>query len=283
MANLNLYEEVNYERILARKQADYQARQPSWRPAETDPALLLLQAAAGDEALSRLYFNQRGYGAFLDTALDADLRALAETLGVDPASKPTEALRREVKIKVAAEGRAGTPSAYRAFALAASDDVKDAITSISAAPNAGRVDVSVLAVESATNAGSLNGTPTAALVTEVQNYLRDDMRRDVRDDDLIASAAAPTEYRIAVALTPSTPNTRALAQMIIYDYIDEHLIFDTTLYPTNLVTALESNDAIDQAALTVFNVSPYTGVATLTATGVNVYSAQKNATGVAIS
>ena len=280
---VNIYEAVNYDAILARKQADYQARQPSWRPAETDPALLLLQAAAGDEALARLYFNARALGAFIDTALDDDLRAIAETFGVDPASKPVEALRREVKIKVAAEGRAGTPSAYRAFALAASDSVKDAITSISAAPNAGRVNVSVLAIESATNPGSLNGTPTSALVTEVQAYLRDDVRRDVRDDDLIASAAAPTEYRIVVALTPSTPATRALAQMIIYDYIDEHLIFDTTLYPTNLVTALESNDAIDQAALTAFNVAPYTGVATLTASGTSVYACRKDGTGVVIT
>ena len=283
MANLNLYEEVNYERILARKLADYQARQPSWRPAETDPALLLLQAAAGDEAVSRIYFNQRGFGAFVDTALDDDLRALAETLGVDPASKPTEALRREVKIKVAAEGRAGTPSAYRALALEASDDVSDATTTISAAPNAGRVEVSVLATEAATDSGSLIGTPTAALVASVQAYLRDDMRRDVRDDDLIASAAAPTEYRIVVALTPSTPATRALAQSIAYKFVDDHRLFGAVLRPTNFVTALESSPSIEFAALTVFNIAPYLSTQTLTAINKVVYSCRKDSTGITIT
>ena len=278
-----LYERVNAEDIRNQIEDSYRAEQPTYQPSATNPVRIMAGVVAGRETLGRLFFNQRALQVFIDTAVGAGLRTLGSTLGLSAnPGELDEPYRIRLRAWNDARGRAGTPSAYKGQALDASQDVADATTAISAAPNAGRVEIHIVAKDDADDGGTLPGVPLQALVDSVQAYMRDTTRRDVRDHRLIAVAAAPTEYRIAVTIV-SDIVTEATIRQAIYGYIDAHRVYGAVLRPSNLSTLLENLDFVDAANITAFNVSPYTGVATLTATGIVVYSCQKNTTGVSVT
>lgn len=291
MTMQRIFENVNEGAIFNRMMADYQARQPAWMPSESDPFTQLLNGQAAREGLVRRLFSELALGLFRQSSTGSDLRALAAFWGLTPGPNETDdelAIRLDAHIDV--QGYAGTPEAYRGHALTASTDVADAIALEDAAPHAGRVNVHIIAKESASvaQANNLLGVPSAALLTAVRAYLRDGRRRAVTDRNLETTAASPTEYRIGMDISPGTAQAVQAARTATYAYIDSHRRFGAVLNPSNLTTAIEN--AINGvlvgggavANIETFNISPFNGTATLTATDEAYYDCAKNATGVDI-
>ena len=279
----HIYDDADPDADAAALVAAMQAAYPSWRPAETDPLLIAFRVLGSHFYRGNVYFNARARGAFAADAVGTDLDGVCENFGVlRHMSELDEALRRRRDTHVRAVGRSSGYSGYEADALDADSRVSDVAVTLDTAPNEGRVIANIIATAAAseTRADNLLGVPTAALVAAVQSYLRDRVRVRVGDEDVIARAAAPTEYRIAVGVSPAS--AQAAARQAAYAYIDSVRRFDAVLRPSNLATAIENAGATG-ADVTTFNLVGSSGSATLTATGAQYYDCAKDATGVVVS
>ena len=278
-----IYDEIDPDEVLAQLISDMQALDPTWMPATTDPLRLTFSVLAGHLTRRNIYFNARARGAFSDDAVGADLDGVCITFGVRRAtSELDEPLRRRRDTHMDAIGRSANYAAYMAETLDADATIADAVVTLDIAPNEGRVIVNLLstAAASESRADNLLGVPAASVVTAIQTYLRDPVRLRVGDERIIARAATPTEYRIAVLMSPAT--AEAAARQAIYDYIDAHRRFGATLRASNLATAIENAGAAF-ADVTTFNALGSSGNAVLTATGAVYYDCAKNTTGVDIT
>ena len=283
LPNRNIYDEVNEDAELAEMVARMQALYPSWQPSETDPQRLSFSAVAWRLTLGKIFFNHQARNAFVDDAVGSGLRGTAKTLGVlANTGEMDEPLRERLIQHLQSVGRSASYTAYEADARRASTSVADVEITLDVAPNENRIIVNLLATEAASEsrADNLLGVPPAAVVTAVQTFLRDPVRLRVGDEDVIARAATPTEYRIAALITPST--AAAAARQAAYDFIDERRRFGEVLRASNLATAME-NAGATAADVTTFNVVGSSGTAILTATGAQYYDCAKNATGVVIT
>lgn len=287
LPNLNILEDVDEAAIRARKVAAYQAAAPAWRPAATDPLFLLMRTAAADEAKAREFFRRMILMLFPFTSEGTALTWLGEFFGVPRReNEPDAMLARRIHDRIKLQRFAGTNGYYESQALENDTELADAFVTADAAPNEGRTRVHILATEDASEpqANNLLGVPSAAKVAATQAYLRGYDVRAVIDEDLVVQAAAPTEYRIAVTITPA--DAHAAARQIVYQFIDDNREYNTIIYHSNLITRLESaNIGVVSANVTEFGGAPFgDGVASnLTADDAVVWDCAKNATGVVIS
>lgn len=287
MPNTDFFENPDETAILAEMVRDYRARNSRWQPAASDSLYQVYVGAAGNQRLLREFVNERMKGAFRRLSQGRDKTEMAATFGVIRADGESDAsLERRVDTKVDSQGFAGTPAYYRAKALEDDEFLSDAIATQDAAPNEGRLRVHILADAdtSESHASGLLGVPNATRVTNMQAFLRGEEVRAVYDDDLVVQAAAPTEYRIAITILPAS--VHAEARPVIYQFIDDNRLYSRTIYPSNLVTRLESAGiGVVSATVTEFGGAPFgdNAVTNLVASGATVWDCQKNATGVVIS
>ena len=287
LPNLDILENVNEAAIRARKVAAYRALNPVWRPAATDPLFMLLQTAAADEAMSREFLRAIVLMLFPFTSSGAALTWMGEFFGVPRReNEPDAMLARRIHDRIKLQRFAGSNGYYESQALEHDAELADAIVTADAAPNQGRARVHILATEDASEAQANNllGVPSAAKVAATQAYLRDYDVRAVVDEDLVVQAAAPAEYRIAVTITPAAAHDAA--RPVIYQFIDDNREYNTIIYPSNLVTRLESAGiGVVSASVTEFGGAPFGdgAVVNLQASNATVWDCPKNATGVAIS
>lgn len=256
-----------------------------WQPADTDPLYAALDGAAQREALDTELGNEVTLDLLLPYSRGAPLRAVgASVTGVTArAGEDDETYLQRVLDVQNAQGRTGSIAAYRAFARIHSAAIDDIAATVDSSPDEGRLRITLLATkgESVSRSDNLLGVPSAAVVTSTGIYLRDDIRRGILDGDLLTVAASPTEYRIAITVTPLIAHDRA--RELAYQYIDSNRKFNRTLYPSHLSTLLENDATIDAATITTFAASPYAGVGSLTASGAAYYDCQQNDTGVIIA
>ena len=293
MTTPNLFEEVSEPNIFNRMLSALRARLPSWTPRPTDPNYINLETAAARERLLRMYFNERARGAFGATAGGSDLDALANTFGVTRLANESDAALESRRLAaVQAFGFAGTPAAYRLHAINAKPmEIADAAHFYNnAIPQS---TVRIVAAGAGVNeqaAPPLYGAPVSTLAGEVEAYLRDERRAGVGDDNLQVAPANLTEYRIVIALNPTSAENIAAAREIVYQFIRDHARFNTDVSPFALGSRLQAGiDGLNYANITTFNIEVsrrYEGLPTggvLAGAATTVYSAQLNATGVQIA
>lgn len=192
--------QLSYEEILAAMVADVRQRLPTLDAlVETDPAMVVLQAAAYRELLLRQDFNDRARGVMTAYATGADLDHLAALMGVqrlliaaaDPlAGAPAvyeddDSLRQRVVLAPESYSVAGPELAYVFHARTAHPDVMDA-SCISDIP--GEVLVTVL-----TREGS--GTASPQVLAAVEARVNS---REVRPltDLVFVQSVSPVPFQI---------------------------------------------------------------------------------------
>ncbi len=188
-----LVEQVTFEQIVAALVAAVQARFPDFDATiDSDPVMMLLQAAAYREVLLRAEFNDAARQLLLAFAAGPRLDHLGALMGlprliVVPADPLTgtaavmegdEAFRQRIVLAPESFSVAGPDLAYVAFARRADGDVADAsVTS----PAPGEVVVTVL---SATG----NGVASPALLAKVRAIVDDKAVRPLTDAVTVQSA-----------------------------------------------------------------------------------------------
>lgn len=199
---------LDYETILASILDRFAARASeagiAWDAfVESDPAVILLQAAAYEVLLNRATSNDDARALMLAYASGADLDHLAANMGVarrvldagDPEALPPVPpvmegdadLRRRVQVAPEAFTNAGTAAAYIYHAL----EVDGVLDASAASPAPGDVVVTVL--------GTGQDTPPA-LVEAVRARLLDEDIRQLTDN-VTVRAATIAGYTIEAALT----------------------------------------------------------------------------------
>jgi len=189
----NVVEALDFESILAARQADFLARYPGFAAfVESDPAMKLLEVCAYQEMVLRQRINDAARAVLVAYAIGADLDNLAAVFGVtrreitpadDQAGTPAvmesdEDLRRRVLLAPDSYSVAGPTAAYVFHALAASGDVAD-VSATSPAP--GEILVSVLSVDR-------DGSAPQALLDQVEASVGADDVRPLTDEVTVQSA-----------------------------------------------------------------------------------------------
>ena len=206
-----LVEQLTFDQIVAALVAAVQARFPAFDATlDSEPVMLLLQAAAYREVLLRADFNDAARQLLLAFAGGAHLDHLGALVGllrlvIVPADPLTgsaaimegdEAFRQRIVLAPESFSVAGPDLAYVAFARRADGDVADASV-ISPAP--GEVVVTVL---SATG----NGVAPAALLAKVRAIVDDKAVRPLTDAVTVQSATIVPFAIVARVWTFSGPD-----------------------------------------------------------------------------
>lgn len=193
-------EEVDFEAILAATAADLVERFPAIAGViglESEPARKLLEVDAFRETLIRARINDGIRSQLLAFATGADLDQLAAFYDVIRLEgEPDERLRSRIIFTIAGRSTGGTAARYRANAMTASVDVRDAVVY--------REGVSPV-VNVAIFANNETGIPSEALLAEVSASLNASDVRMVNDTLRIRSAVTQTvNVEADVWLLPSS-------------------------------------------------------------------------------
>lgn len=201
-------ETLDYERVLETLRARFEASALARGVAidtfvESDPVMILLEAAAYEIVLERQQRNDDARALMLAYAAGADLEQIAANVGVyrrqiapaDPSAIPPAPavlegdadLRRRAQLAPESWTNAGTGPAYIFHALSI-DGVLDASAT---SPAPGEVEVTVLGT---------GGVTTPALVDAVRDHL---LHEDIRQltDDLAVQGATAIPFDVTAALT----------------------------------------------------------------------------------
>jgi phage-related baseplate assembly protein len=194
-----------------------------------------LEVAAYRELLLRQRINDAARSVMLAYARGSDLDHLAALLGVTRLNATNdkgdvtftendEDLRQRIMLSLEGFSTAGPIGAYHYHGMSADSDVKD-ISVTSPAP--GEVCITVLS-------RSNTGSPSAALVQRVEQYLNADTRRPLTDK-VTVQAAQVINYRIEAALMieqgpdPQVIREHALQEVINYTQLQHRLGHSVTL------------------------------------------------------
>jgi len=195
-------ETLDYETILAAYKSLARERLaavlPDWNPdRESDPIVMVLEACAYRELVTRARVNDAARASLLAFAAGGDLDHLAAFYGVVRLAGETDAaFRLRVQQRIVGWATAGGAAHYRYWALSAGADVADAAVD---SPAPGLVRVAVLAA-----AG--DGTPTPATLEAVRATLaRDDVRVLTDTIDVVPATIIPVTITARVWLYPETP------------------------------------------------------------------------------
>lgn len=198
---------LDYETILAEMLADLRSRAPEFTAlVESDPAYKILEVAAYRELLLRQRVNDAARSVMVAYSKGSDLDNLAALFEVSrqvidpgnpdavPPVPPTyeddERLRQRLPLSLEGFSTAGPVGGYKFHALDASGEVKDVSVS---SPTPGQVLVTVLSIEE-------DGTPSADLLTTVDQHLNDEDIRPLTDQ-VTVQAADIVIYQLDASLT----------------------------------------------------------------------------------
>lgn len=195
-------EALDYETILAAYKALAREKLagvlPDWNPdLESDPIVMVLEACAYRELVTRARVNDAARAGLLAFATGGDLDHLAVFYGVARLAEETDAaLRLRVQQRIVGWANAGGAAHYRFWALSASPDVKDAAVD---SPAPGLVRIAVLS-------RSGDGSPAGATLDAVMNTLaRPDVRMLTDTVAVVPATIVPVIVTARVWLYPETP------------------------------------------------------------------------------
>lgn len=198
----NVIEALDYEAILAAYKTLARERLasvlPDWNPdRESDPIVMVLEACAYRELVTRARVNDAARASLLAFAAGADLDHLAAFYGVSRLADETDAaFRLRVQQRIIGWANAGGAAHYRYWALSAGATVADAAID---SPQPGLVRVSVLSTEG-------DGTPTPATMDAVRATVgRDDVRVLTDTVTIVPAVIVPVTVTARVWLYPDTP------------------------------------------------------------------------------
>lgn len=241
---------LDYETILADMKAAVVAALPAMEPVlelESEPATAVLQVCAYYALLNRAAINDSARAVMLPYATGADLDNLAAVFGVtrktivaaDPDAFPPVAAVMEsdedMRLRVALAPElltiAGPRMAYRAQAISADDDVRDAYVD---SPEPGIVRVTLVSY-------SNDGVAPAGVISSVQAALSAD---DVRPlcDTVVVEAASLSNYSVTAALTltdvAQSVTVLAEAEASLSAYVEQRRALNTSVPVTGIIAAL---------------------------------------------
>lgn len=194
----NVLEALDYETILAAYKALARQRLatvlPEWNPdRESDPIVMVLEACAYRELVTRARVNDAARSNLLAFAAGGDLDHLVAFYGVERLADETDqALRIRTQARIIGWANAGGAAHYRYWSMTASPMVRDATVS---SPQPGHVQIAIWARDD-----------EAATLEAVRDQTdRDDIR--VLTDTVSVTAATPVAVPIVaeVWLYPETP------------------------------------------------------------------------------
>jgi phage-related baseplate assembly protein len=194
----NVLETLSFEEILREYKALARERLvsilPNWNPdLESDPIVMVLEACAYRELVTRARVNDAARSNLLAFAIGGDLDHLVAFYGVERLADETDqALRTRTQARIVGWANAGGAAHYRYWAMTASPQVRDATVS---SPQPGHVQIAVWA-----------RADEAATLEAVRGQIsRDDIR--VLTDTVSVTAATPIAVPIVaqVWLYPETP------------------------------------------------------------------------------
>lgn len=261
-----IIESLSFEQIRADMISDFRARIPDFDAIlETDPAIMLLEAAAFREILLRQRINNACKANLIATAQGSNLEHLAAFLGVTrdlvqpgntevyppvlPIYETDTRLRERTQLALEGFSTCGSEGAYIFWALKASGQVKD-VDVYSPPPEmyrtteglvvhqpSGQVIVTVLSVEG-------NGIPTTELLQQVESTISADEVRPLTDY-VIMKPADVIEYRIEAKLYfysgPDPEYVRQLAEKTLREYVKNHHLLGHDIPLSGIYAALHQN------------------------------------------
>ena len=210
---------LNFESELARLKALVLAKLPDMADIldlESEPVVKILELMAYEQVHMQARINDAAKACMLAYAQNTDLDHLAALLGVERLeSELDERLRRRAQMALEGETVAGSVGSYVFHTLSSSNLVKDACVD---SPAPGNVRVTLLSTQA-------NGTPSADLLAQVQEYLSADERRPLSDTVTVVPAQI-VEYQVRATLKvypgPASTPLLAVARQALQTYVAEH-------------------------------------------------------------
>ncbi len=240
----NIIEELDYETLLEdRKTAfialfdtEQQETISATLARESEPLTKLLEESCYREIILRKRINQATLSTLLAFAENTDLDAVVANYGItrlivsaattDTAAvyETDDALRYRASLVFDSLSVAGPTSAYEYHALSSDGRVADAKAS---SPAPAEALVTILQNDTET------GAATDALLSIVQTYLNDDVRRPVADRLTVQSVDVVPFELVATIFTNSLPESDTLvtaATTAIQSYLDESRRIGRSIY-----------------------------------------------------
>ena len=247
-----IIEELDFETLfIARKSAlialfdlDQQPAITATLSRESEPLVKFLQESCYREMILRQRINQATLSTLLAFAKGTDLDAVVANYGItrllisaadqDSAAvyESDDALRYRASLVFDSLSVAGPTSAYEYHALSSNGRVADAKAS---SPAPAEALVTVLQRDTATGAAS------AELLSIVQNYLNDDVRRPVADRLTVQSVDVVPFELVATIYTNTLPESDSLisaAKIAIQKYLDESRRIGRSIYLSKIYNLL---------------------------------------------
>ncbi len=257
----NIIEELDYETLLEdRKTAfialfdtEQQETISATLARESEPLTKLLEESCYREIILRKRINQATLSTLLAFAENTDLDAVVANYGItrlivsaattDTAAvyETDDALRYRASLVFDSLSVAGPTSAYEYHALSSDGRVADAKAS---SPAPAEALVTILQNDTET------GAATDALLSIVQTYLNDDVRRPVADRLTVQSVDVVPFELVATIFTNSLPESDTLvtaATTAIQSYLDESRRIGRSIYLSKIYNLLHVSGVVHVA------------------------------------
>ena len=217
---------------------------------ESEPLTKFLQESAYRETVLRNRINQAALSVLLAFAENTDLDAVVANYGItrltvsaattDTAAvyETDDALRYRASLVFDSLSVAGPTSAYEYHALSSDGRVADAKAS---SPAPAEALVTILQNDTET------GAATDALLSIVQTYLNDDVRRPVADRLTVQSVDVVPFELVATIFTNSLPESDTLvtaAKTAIQSYLDESRRIGRSIYLSKIYNLLHVSGVV---------------------------------------
>lgn len=254
----NIIEELDYETLLEERKAGFiglfEAEQrESIRitlARESEPLTKLLEESCYREIILRQRINQATLSTLLAFATGTDLDAVVANYGItrllvsaattDTAAvyETDDALRYRASLVFDSLSVAGPTSAYEYHALSADGRVADAKAS---SPAPAEALVTILQNDTET------GAATDALLSIIQSYLNDDVRRPVADRLTVQSVNVISFELTATIFTNNLPESDSLisaATAAVKKYLDESRRIGRSIYLSKIYNLLHVSGVV---------------------------------------
>lgn len=278
------YYDYTYAGLLQAIEDDILTLAPTWDRRVTDPLTAGIEALAGNIYSVTQRFNDAIIQASPLTATGVFLDGWGVIADVSRNNLEPDSDYRIRVINGLSALSASTTEGVEAIAKKVSSAIADAQLVFNYTANSS--NVYILATESATESGSLIGTPTAALRTQVQNAFTGSNDIGIAGLNWATPAPTITRYYVTGVVNYQTGATGVedAVRNAVYAFIDNNRLLNHTIYQSQLVAAvLRSNNAVLSFAISRLNTSVSGGAADLIAADGVAYSCNKDATDVALT
>lgn len=237
-----ILEQVSFEQIYSAMLDDFRQRSPIFDAlVETDPAIILLQAAAYREMLLRQRFNDIVKGVMLAFSIGSDLDQIGANFNTERLEGESDSsFRKRIQLSFESFTTAGTRGSYRYWALTV-PGVKDVYISQG---EPGHVFVTVQSTGG-------DGVPSNELLDEVYGVLNEDDIRPLTDCVHVQPPTQIIYYDVLATLFlydgPDAQVVRNFAESQLQKYTEQHKLLghDITLSGIYSTTHVEGVQRVE--------------------------------------